>query len=80
MGGGSGQVTYDWFEKMYPDVTEAGIAFTAIGGVYADPASVESVLAWADHLQNRVRYVIVENNITEHTDFTYWRLSDQILK
>jgi MinD-like ATPase involved in chromosome partitioning or flagellar assembly len=71
MGGGSGQVTYDWFEKMYPDVAEAGIAFTAIGVVTADPASVESVLAWAAHLQNRVRYVVVENNITEHTDFTY---------
>src|SRR6202030_4875275 len=24
MGAGSGQVTYDWFEKMYPDVAEAG--------------------------------------------------------
>ena len=30
MGAGSGHVTYEWFEKMYPDVTEAGIAFTAI--------------------------------------------------
>lgn len=77
MGGGSGQVTYDWFKKQYPDVAEAGIAFTAIGVVTADPASVESVLAWADHLQNRVQYVVVENNITEHTDFTYWRVSDQ---
>lgn len=62
---------------MYPDVAEVGIAFTAIGVVTADPASVESVLAWAAHLQNRVRYVVVENNITEHTDFTYWRVSDQ---
>src|SRR5436853_135125 len=77
MGAGSGHVTYDWFEKMHPDVAEAGIAFTAIGVVTADPASVESVLAWAAHLQNRVRYVIVENTITEHTDFTYWRVSDQ---
>src|ERR1017187_2676153 len=31
MGAGSGQVTYDWFDKMYPDVTDAGIVFTAIG-------------------------------------------------
>src|ERR1700743_2571617 len=28
MGAGSGQVTYEWFEKMYPDVAEAGIVFT----------------------------------------------------
>jgi hypothetical protein len=62
MGAGSGQVTYDWFEKMYPDVAEAQIAFTAIGVVTSDPASVESVLAWAKRLQHRVRYLIVENN------------------
>ena len=47
MGAGAGQVTYDWFDKMYPDVSEAGIVFTAIGVVTSDPASVESVLAWA---------------------------------
>ena len=29
MGAGAGQVTYDWFERMYPDVLEAGIGFTA---------------------------------------------------
>ena len=54
MGAGAGQVTYDWFERMYPDVREAGIGFTAIGVVTSDPASVESVLAWAARLQNRV--------------------------
>src|SRR5438105_9111865 len=80
MGGGSGQVTYDWFEKMYPDVAEAGIAFTAIGVVTADPASVESVLAWAKRLQHRVRYLIVENNVTEYSDFTFWRESKQALQ
>lgn len=77
MGAGSGQVTYDWFEKMYPDVADAGIAFTAIGVVTSDPASVESVLAWAKRLQHRVRYLIVENSVTEHSDFTYWLESRQ---
>src|SRR5580693_4826906 len=38
MGAGSGQVTHDWFEKMYPDVAETGIVFTTIGVVTADPA------------------------------------------
>ena len=42
MGAGAGQVTYDWFDKMYPDVSEAGIGFTAIGVVTSDPASVET--------------------------------------
>ena len=80
MGAGSGQVTHDWFEKMYPDVEEAHIAFTAVGVVTADPASVESVLGWAKRLQHRVRYLIVENSLTDHSDFRFWRDSKQALQ
>ena len=80
MGAGAGQVTYDWFDKMYPDVSEAGIVFTAIGIVTSDPASVESVLTWASRLQRRAGYLIVENSISEHTDFAYWRKSEQALQ
>ena len=79
MGAGAGQVTYDWFDKMYPIVAEAGIAFTSIGVITADPASVESVLAWASRLRDRTAYLIVENSITDHTDFRYWRESDQAM-
>ena len=77
MGAGSGQVTHEWFETMYPDIADAGIAFTTIGVVTSDPASVESVLSWAARLQDRVRYLIVENCITDRTDFTYWDESEQ---
>jgi hypothetical protein len=77
MGAGSGQVTHDWFERMYPDVADAGIVFTAVGVVTSDPASVESVLAWASRLQDRVSYLIAENSITDQMDFVYWRESDQ---
>lgn len=77
MGAGAGQVTYEWFDRMYPDVAASGIAFTAIGVVTADPASVESVLAWAANLQNRVMYLIVENSITNHSNFIYWNESEQ---
>jgi len=77
MGAGSGQVTYQWFEEMYPDVAGAGIVFTTIGVVTPDAASVESVLAWASHLQNRAAYLIVENSIAPHCDFQYWRESAQ---
>ena len=76
MGAGAGQITHDWFDKMYPDVAEAGVVFTAIGVVTSDPASVESVLNWAAALQDRVDYIIVENHLTEHADFTYWRESE----
>ena len=75
MGAGAGQVTSDWFDSMYPSVAEAGIAFTAIGVITSDPASVESVLGWAARLQNRVSYLIIENSTTQHTDFSYWNNS-----
>jgi MinD-like ATPase involved in chromosome partitioning or flagellar assembly len=77
MGAGSGRVTYEWFETMYPDVADAGIAFTTIGVVTSDPASVESVLSWAARLQNKVKYLVVENCITDRADFTYWDESEQ---
>lgn len=73
MGAGAGQITHDWFHKMYPDVSEAGVVFTAIGVVTSDPASVESVLNWAAALEDRVAYIIVENSLSEQADFTYWR-------
>jgi curved DNA-binding protein CbpA/MinD-like ATPase involved in chromosome partitioning or flagellar assembly len=77
MGAGAGRITHDWFNKMYPDVSETGVAFTAIGVVTSDPASVESVLNWAEALEDRVSYIVVENNLTEHADFTYWRDNEQ---
>ena len=77
MGARSGQVTYEWFETMYPDIADAGIAFTTIGVVTSDPASVESVLSWAARLQDKVKYLVVENCITDRTDCTYWDESEQ---
>jgi len=77
MGASSGQVTYDWFDSMFEDVQALGVGFTAIGIVTPDSASVESVLSWAAHLQNRVQYIVVENAITYPADFTYWRETEQ---
>ena len=64
---------------MYPSVAEAGITFTSVGVITADPASVESVLAWASRLRDRTAYLIVENSTTEHSDFRYWRETHQAL-
>lgn len=76
MGAGSGQVAHEWFDTMYEDVAEQGIAFTAIGIITADPASVESVLSWANRLQDHVEYLIVENAAAPHSDLAYWRDSE----
>ena len=77
MGAGSGQVAHEWFETMHESAEELGIAFTAIGIVTPDPASVESVLSWARELQHKVAYLIVENETVQHADFSYWRESEQ---
>lgn len=77
MGAGAGQVASDWFDSMYEDVAAIGVRFTAVGVVTPDPASVESVLAWANRLQDRVEYVVIENATSALADFTYWRSTKQ---
>jgi hypothetical protein len=77
MGGGSGLRTHTWFDEMYTPMSRRGIVFTAVGVITSDPASVESVLTWADRLQRRVAYLIVENQADDHGNFTYWRESAQ---
>ena len=72
MGASAGSVTHRWFDSMYSSVAESGVAFTAIGLVTPDPASVESVLYWARALQHRVQYLIVKNALTDPADFSYW--------
>ena len=77
MGAGAGQVAADWFDSMFEDVAATGARFTAVSVVTPDPASVESVLAWASRLQDRVEYAIVENATSALADFTYWKSTEQ---
>jgi hypothetical protein len=46
MGASAGDVAHEWFDSMHESASESGIAFTAIGIVTPDPASVASVLDW----------------------------------
>lgn len=65
---------------MYEDVAATGVRFTAVGIVTPDPASAESILAWANRLQERVEYVIVKNATSALSDFAYWRSTKQASK
>jgi hypothetical protein len=80
MGAGSGQVASDWFDAMYDDVSATGARFTAVGVVTPDPASVESVLAWANRLQDRTQYLIVQNATSPQADFSYWDSAEQAIR
>jgi len=73
MGSGAGEVAHRWFDSMHEQAKESGVAFTAIGLITPDPASVSSVLAWASFLQDRVQYLIVKNSISNPSDFGYWQ-------
>ena len=77
MGAGSGQVAHKWFDTMHEGARGLGVAFTAVGIITPDPASVESVLSWAHALQHRVEYLIVKNALTESADFSYWEQTRQ---
>lgn len=77
MGAGAGQVAYAWFDAMYEGARDLGAAFTTIGMVTPDPASVDSVLKWADVLQDRTDYLIVKNAINNPSDFSIWEKAER---
>jgi hypothetical protein len=79
-GAGSGQVASDWFDAMYEDVAATSARFTAVCIVTPDPASVESVLAWANRLQERTQYVVVQNATSPQSDFSYWDSAEQAVR
>lgn len=80
MGAGSGQITAEWFDSMYEMVAASGVGFTAVGVVTPDPASVESLLEWANRLQDRVQYLVVKNRISPLADFRYWEASEPAIR
>ena len=70
-GAGSGAETFSWFDRTAQIVGEFADV-TSIGIVTKDPGSVESVLTWAHHLGDRVRYLIVLNELLRGTGFDAW--------
>jgi MinD-like ATPase involved in chromosome partitioning or flagellar assembly len=70
-GAGAGAETFSWFDRTAEVVAEFADV-TSIGVVTKDPGSVESVLAWAYHLGDRVRYLIVLNELIRGTGFDAW--------
>jgi hypothetical protein len=51
-----------------------------VGVVTPDPASVESVLAWANRLQEQTQYLIVQNATSPQADFIYWESAQQAIR
>ena len=76
-GAGSGGETFSWFDRTAEIVREFADVIS-IGIVTKDPGSVESVLTWAYHLGDRVRYLIVLNELVRGTGFDAWCTTPQV--
>jgi CobQ/CobB/MinD/ParA nucleotide binding domain len=76
-GAGSGGETFSWFDRTAEIVREFADVIS-IGIVTKDPGSVESVLTWAYHLGDRVRYLIVLNELVRGTGFDAWCTAPQV--
>lgn len=73
LGAGAGEATYRWFDEAFDDASEFGISFTSIGVTTNEAGAVQSILKWANRLQDRVEYLIVLNEFREPgCDFAYW--------
>lgn len=76
MGAGAGQIAHKWFDDMYEGARELGVTFTAIGLVTPDPATVDSVIKWANTLQDRTDYIIVKNAVNNPSNFDVWERAE----
>ncbi len=76
-GAGSGAETFSWFDRTAEIVREFADVIS-IGIVTKDPGSVESVLTWAYHLGDCVRYLIVLNELVRGTGFDAWCTAPQV--
>ena len=76
-GAGSGAETFSWFDRTAQIVGEFADV-TSIGIVTKDPGSVASVLSWAYHLGDRVRYLIVLNELVRGSGFDAWCTTPEV--
>jgi CobQ/CobB/MinD/ParA nucleotide binding domain len=76
-GAGSGAETFSWFDRTAQIVCEFADV-TSIGIVTKDPGSVASVLSWAYHLGDRVRYLIVLNELVRGSGFDAWCTTPEV--
>lgn len=62
---GAGEPVFTWFDELYPDAKALGLEFTLVAVTTNEAGSVQSTLKWAHHIQDRVRYVVLRNELSE---------------
>ena len=67
----------DWFEDAADYALNLNIEFTAVGVTPNEARSIQSVLKWAEHLDRKVDYLVVLNEMrSPRCDFHYWKGND----
>ena len=62
LGAGKGKETFEWFNTMYDALVAANVKIVLVAPLLGNAASVTSLLAWAEALQDRVSYVVALNS------------------
>jgi hypothetical protein len=73
LGAGAGNAIYGWFNHAFEDASDLGIQFTSIGVTTNEAGAVHSIMKWGHELQDKVKYLIVLNELLEPgCQFEYW--------
>ncbi len=68
---GSGRDTFEWIDTMFDGLAAEGFRFTAVATITSAASSVETLFTWATALRDRVRYLVVKNQVAGD-DFGYF--------
>ncbi len=80
LGAGAGKATFDWFREAFDDAQDLNLDFTAVAVTTNEAGAVQSVLKWADEIQDRARYLVVLNEYREwDCAFEYWHDEAQVV-
>ena len=68
---GSGRDTFEWLDTMFDGLAAEGFRFTAVATITSAASSVETLFTWSAALRDRVRYLVVKNQVAGD-DFGYF--------
>ena len=68
---GSGRDTFEWIDTMFEGLAAEGFRFTAVATITSAASSVETLFTWAAALRDRVRYLVIKNQVAGD-DFGYF--------
>lgn len=73
LAGGASNAVREWFDDAADYALEMNVEFTAVGVTPNEAGSIQSILKWAGHLDTKVDYLVVLNEMRSPScNFNYW--------